>query len=157
MKTHVESVHEGKKPFKCDICGSYFAHKGTLKIHVDGVHKLISHICELCERSFKCKSGLNHHKNEFHNMGKLFHCPVCQKTFKRKFEMNAHIRIDHEGRKDFICSICTVSFGRKNGLEVHFKSVHEKALKCNICDKLFGLKHKLERHVASVHEDNKHC
>ena len=34
-----EAVHEGKKPFKCDICGAKFAVKQGLKNHVESVHE----------------------------------------------------------------------------------------------------------------------
>ena len=35
MKRHVESVHEGKKPFKCELCDYTCAEKGNLKVHVE--------------------------------------------------------------------------------------------------------------------------
>ena len=38
MKTHVASVHEGKKPFKCDMCDYSFSLKNTMKRHVMTVH-----------------------------------------------------------------------------------------------------------------------
>ena len=38
MKTHVASVHERKKPFKCDICDYSFSLKNTMKRHVMTVH-----------------------------------------------------------------------------------------------------------------------
>jgi hypothetical protein len=39
MKGHIASVHEGKKPFECNICKTSFAEKGTLKKHLVSVHK----------------------------------------------------------------------------------------------------------------------
>ena len=38
MKKHVESVHAGKKPFKCDICDYRFFRKSVMKSHVESVH-----------------------------------------------------------------------------------------------------------------------
>ena len=38
MKQHVASVHEGKKPFKCDNCDYSCSQKGNLKTHVQSVH-----------------------------------------------------------------------------------------------------------------------
>ena len=35
MKSHVESIHEGKKPFKCNICDASFSQKRILKEHVN--------------------------------------------------------------------------------------------------------------------------
>ena len=34
LKDHISSLHEGKKPFKCDICGSSFSRKHYLKVHI---------------------------------------------------------------------------------------------------------------------------
>ena len=34
MKKHVATVHEKKKPFKCEVCGYIFALKADMKRHV---------------------------------------------------------------------------------------------------------------------------
>ena len=39
MNRHVVSVHEGKKPFKCEICDYSCSLKRTLKKHVAAVHE----------------------------------------------------------------------------------------------------------------------
>ena len=39
MKNHVASVHEGKKPFKCESCDYRFAQKSDMKRHVALVHE----------------------------------------------------------------------------------------------------------------------
>jgi uncharacterized Zn-finger protein len=39
MKKHVETVHEGKKPFKCTICNSCYTRKTTLNKHMKTVHE----------------------------------------------------------------------------------------------------------------------
>ena len=43
MKTHVASVHEEKKPFKCDICDYSCSRKGNMNRHVSTVHEKISY------------------------------------------------------------------------------------------------------------------
>ena len=35
LKGHTESVHKGKKPFKCNICDAAFARKQNLKGHIE--------------------------------------------------------------------------------------------------------------------------
>ena len=34
LKLHIDSVHEGKKPFSCDICETSFSRKQHLKGHI---------------------------------------------------------------------------------------------------------------------------
>ena len=38
-KDREKSVHERKKPFKCNDCGTAFSQKGDLKIHIEQVHE----------------------------------------------------------------------------------------------------------------------
>ena len=38
-QTHIASVHDGKQPFQCNICDSYFSKKSKLASHVFSVHE----------------------------------------------------------------------------------------------------------------------
>ena len=39
MEKHILSVHEKKKPFKCDTCDYCTSHRHALKRHIATVHK----------------------------------------------------------------------------------------------------------------------
>ena len=39
FKSHIESVHEGKKPYECDICGKVFNGKQNFKSHLKSVRE----------------------------------------------------------------------------------------------------------------------
>ena len=39
LNTHISSVHEGKKSFKCVICGSCFTKKQGLIKHIASMHE----------------------------------------------------------------------------------------------------------------------
>ena len=39
LEKHFASVHEGKKPFKCEVCDYRSSQKGGLKKHVALVHE----------------------------------------------------------------------------------------------------------------------
>ena len=43
MNVHVESVHEEKKPFKCDICDFACAQKQSIIRHVAKKHEAKKH------------------------------------------------------------------------------------------------------------------
>jgi uncharacterized UBP type Zn finger protein len=39
LKVHIESVDEGKKPFKCYLCDSAFSFRDSLNMHIASVHE----------------------------------------------------------------------------------------------------------------------
>ena len=52
MKKHILEVHERKKTFECDVCGSRFARKDHLKGHIAAVHEGAKPFkCEFCDVS----------------------------------------------------------------------------------------------------------
>ena len=58
----MSAVHEKKRPFQCEICGSSFFLKTQLKTHTLTVHeKNKSHNCHLCKVSFGEKGNLKAH------------------------------------------------------------------------------------------------
>ena len=38
MNRHIESVHEGKKPFECQVCDFYSSLKADMTKHVKSIH-----------------------------------------------------------------------------------------------------------------------
>ena len=50
MNNHVASVHDNKKPFKCEICDYRCSQKGDLSKHFTAVHeKKKPFKCEICD------------------------------------------------------------------------------------------------------------
>jgi KRAB domain-containing zinc finger protein len=71
LKRHVLSVHEGKKPFKCNICDATFAKNSNMKNHFSAVHE----------------------------GKKPFKCIICDATFSENRNMKNHFSEVHEGKK----------------------------------------------------------
>ena len=60
LNKHIASVHEGKEPFKCNICNSSFTQKGQMNGHVALVHEGKKPFkCSICDTSFAEKSMSN--------------------------------------------------------------------------------------------------
>ena len=58
LTTHVETVHEGKTPYKCSTCHKSFKQNGTMSRHIKAVHerkKLFQ--CDVCSAYFFRKWG----------------------------------------------------------------------------------------------------
>ena len=86
LSTHVKSVHEGLKEYKCDICGKCFGQQSNLSLHLKGVHKQ-----------------------------EYVTCPICGKSFAN-FYLSRHVKVVHEGLKEYKCNIswlCTVNVERR--------------------------------------------
>ena len=60
LNEHIASVHEGKEPFKCNICNSSFTQEGQMNGHVALVHEGKKPFkCSICDTSFAEKSKSN--------------------------------------------------------------------------------------------------
>ena len=88
LKRHISYVHEGLKPFKCNICGLYYAQKINLKTHMSQVHDGIkrakpkhkekkTYELNICNNIFTCKSSLKQHINGIHEKIKPHKCYLC--------------------------------------------------------------------------------
>ena len=86
----MEAVHEGKKPFKCDVCCKKFSQATSLKIHVQGVHEGKKPFeCNVCSKKFAQKGNLKTHMANYHGVEKAKLCKIngtCDlaKIHKRK-------------------------------------------------------------------------
>ena len=66
-------VHEGKKPFKCNICDTNFASKQGLNTHIATVHEgKKPYRCNTCDSSFSQKQTLKNHITMVHEQKKPF-------------------------------------------------------------------------------------
>ena len=101
-KEHIESDHDGQKPFICTVCQKRFTTKLNLKVHIETVHE----------------------------GKKPFECPICKKSFTQKNAMTRHINSLHEEidekLKPYICDLCNASFARQSHLKGHINSTHDK-------------------------------
>ena len=60
LNKHVSTVHEGIKPFQCDICNACFGQKDNLNNHIAIVHEGIKQFkCDICHAGFGRKGNLN--------------------------------------------------------------------------------------------------
>ena len=91
MNKHVASVHERK--IKCNICDASFASNQSIKIHIDSVHEGEKPFnCNICDASFTEKGNLNKHVASVHEGKKPFTCKFCGLLRKHElYELIPHV------------------------------------------------------------------
>ena len=78
--------------------------------------KINAFSCNVCNKSFTKKLGLNIH--ECSGVAFLYSCPDCLKTFPTPSQLESH-KLIHTGIKPSFCQICFKDFSQKNNLEDH--------------------------------------
>ena len=59
LKEHLGAFHEGKKPFKCDLCDSCHKTRLGLNLHISSIHENKRFGCAKCNASFTQSGHLN--------------------------------------------------------------------------------------------------
>ena len=168
LEKHIMVVHEGIKPYLCDICGYGTNLRVKMDLHMATKHnedKILSYVCEVCDYNCSNQLHLRAHLQIVHLEGLTpFECGVCQYQCRKRASVVKHMKIVHEKRRPFQCQHCDKSFPVNSVLLRHVESVHEKIRphKCDICGYGFSERRFLEKHVKAVHEKIKpvaceHC
>lgn len=122
MKVHGVKAKVTSVP--CCACGKQYNSSWELNKHIRSEHLLErNHKCELCDKAFLLKCGLQKLMLVHSDSDSDFACGDCDKRFETKCAMEVHRR-SHTNEKPFKCGICGQGFTREVGLKRHMWSKH---------------------------------
>lgn len=93
LKTHIKSIHEGKR-FKCNQCDYRASKKGNLLKHISTVHGVDRYPCTKCDYKATQKANLQRHIDSVHE-GIRYNCQFCNYTATRKDHLSRHVKQSH--------------------------------------------------------------
>ena len=181
LTRHLQSVHYQER-IECPDCSMTFSRKDNFKLHKKNKHAVTSHMvkfvnlkCELCHKSFSCKSALKRHTQEACNVEKevyVMTCDCCETTFIRTNDLRRHQqnRDNHDGSAKFMCTICDKKMCNRKLLKSHIRNEHAnierdseifkvvserkpaettETFECEFCDKRFAREDTLMQHKVT--------
>ncbi|KAH8358850.1 hypothetical protein KR093_002902 [Drosophila rubida] len=139
-------LHNGERPFACDVCPKTFKTNGALVSHQKRHLKLVEYNCEYCGKGFVESSNLRRHIMALHTSERPHTCIICQRGFSRVYLLELHLRT-HTGERPYACSHCDRSFAQLSVLRTH-ERIHtgERRHRCGLCHKTFSRLMQLNKH-----------
>ncbi|XP_052782522.1 zinc finger protein 560-like [Mya arenaria] len=168
LVSHNWDAH-GLKAELCNICGSSFIDRRSLKIHMDYNHvQPVTHPCYICGQMYCGRSAMSDHLRT-HKKHLRWTCDKCGAEFKNRTSFFYHgVKKHPKGgiRKVFTCHFCSESYYNKDSYKQHILAnnhvTDEQPLPdiktCDHCGKIFGSAMARTRHINRQHSEKKvHC
>lgn len=159
LEIHVSRHITG--PFECNICSKMCKTEGILSYHQrkhTGLHRR-KYVCYICKLVCWDVTGLRQHMRK-HTGEKPFHCDICDKYFKQrsilKHHRNTHLdKKELEKLKKFKCQICRYATRNSHNLKRHMftHTGGERAFPCTKCPMKFPTKAQCNSHMETHLDD----
>ena len=143
FKKEVETVHEGKKLYPCQLCALVFSSRKDRGHHVLSVHEGYAYKCLLCDKVVtKTKKSLISHIITIHEVKE----PKIDVDFIRgQFEIVSEQNGFVADSKKYPCLVCDKKLKNRRGQLGHMKDVHKKA--CQFCGSIFQTIQQKTKHI----------
>ncbi|XP_065065660.1 uncharacterized protein LOC135691653 isoform X1 [Rhopilema esculentum] len=170
LEMHVITIHQGLRPFKCNMCKDTFNIQGLLLRHQRELHQMDvdlpedqrKYLCKEdgCGKKFSLQSDLN--KHIFEHTGVHPHqCKECNSYFSSSGNLGKHVRRIHRGVKiseskadssdeRFKCTLCEKVFSNAASLREHGRIHTGERIKCSKCSSTFVQRSGLRKHLRCL-------
>ncbi|EAT39677.1 AAEL008544-PA [Aedes aegypti] len=152
MARHEASKKE--KP-TCDLCGKSFKTRTNLRLHIDSLHeKKPNYICEICSKPFARRWMFLEHQlsHEYTEEQLKKQCPICKRWQKNLRYWKKHMG-RHRSEGQHKCDECDHVSINLAALKVHVERRHlnNTSCVCDLCGKVYSHPVTLKEHVANAH------
>ena len=122
LKTHINSVHLGLRPFSCETCQSTFTQSSHLNYHIKTVHQKGQFECRHCELKFDTNNARYDHEKVDHKGESLlkYKCDQCDFITTTNTRLKRHSFV-HQDERPIMC-VCGSGFVRESELKTHLKN-----------------------------------
>ncbi|XP_025156001.1 zinc finger protein 624-like [Harpegnathos saltator] len=118
----------------------------------------MTHICEICKKSFPVIKELKQHLKQTHKRG-LYKCKYCDFTSNEKRNLKRHVERKHTDNYAYTCPGCNKKFKTQEYLDNHIINIHcrevsdsSKSYRCDTCDISFASMQESKRHFSDIHK-----
>ena len=125
--TPSDNGEERSRQFACSQCPSTFFFKQNRDRHVNEVHLgHRPHKCNFagCDSAFKNRSGLKQHARTVHEKARPYKCTQCHSAFGQRNHLTQHVLVVHEKVKMYKCELCSMTFSNVGNRTQHMKRRH---------------------------------
>uniref|UniRef100_A0A1I8HB95 C2H2-type domain-containing protein n=1 Tax=Macrostomum lignano TaxID=282301 RepID=A0A1I8HB95_9PLAT len=103
----VADAPDPSRPHRCKDCGKIFKKKGHLQRHAMSHSNLKPHKCQMCHRMYSTSNVLQQHIRAVHGGQRPYVCDRCPNmSFKSRSNLNRHIDNWHGDGVSFFCKVC---------------------------------------------------
>ncbi|CDF37157.1 unnamed protein product [Chondrus crispus] len=127
--TPSDNGEERSRQFACSQCPSTFFFKQNRDRHVNEVHLgHRPHKCNFpgCDSAFKNRSGLKQHARTVHEKARPYKCTQCDSAFGQRNHLTQHVLVVHEKVKMYKCELCSMTFSNVGNRTQHMKRRHSQ-------------------------------
>ncbi|XP_038209042.1 uncharacterized protein LOC119830201 isoform X2 [Zerene cesonia] len=170
LKRHEKIMHSDLLQQSCPSCPATFLSYEELTAHQQRHNRPNnrSYACDICDKAFNIKSGLQRHKDTVHNKVAEFKCEYCPERFGSIPKLARHVRT-HAGERPYPCKYCDKSFLKSQHYTRHLRIKHrdnmrlsrnqeqEDMYRCEQCEETFSTQDDLIYHSAIHATQNLTC